>query len=500
VSKLFKRTLVLLTILFGSIAFFTSFLASWNLYQHVSNEYQNRGKSIAINLSQMGAEHFQPVLSETTRGIIDQYMETKGVVYIIIRSANGSILYHTFNDQVPVELSQPAHTQKLLIQTRQIRDLGQVFEFIQPIRATGGAVEVGMDKDRVSALSIHTFISQQVVVFIMFILTIGFSYKLVKRISTPLQDLATYADEMSKSDFLHPTHSQRKIIRIAANGDDEVSQLAQSFIQLENQLLAYIKNLKETTSIKEKIESELNVARDIQMDMIPRDFSNFKSIKSIDIFSFIEPAKAVGGDFYDVIHPNRYDKLLFSIGDVSGKGTPAALYMAITTTLIKATAGQSYDPATILTSVNSKLCADNKSGLFVTVFIGVLDLKTGDLLYSVGGHNPPYIVSDGVVEAIGTHPGLPLGIDAEADYTTERIKMAPDSLLYLFTDGVTESRDSDGEFFKESSIEKLLSQHGHLGSKEVCDKIIQDLTIFSRGAAQSDDITMMALRWTPGNT
>ncbi|NBV41835.1 hypothetical protein EBR96_03600, partial [bacterium] len=258
----------------------------------------------------------------------------------------------------------------------------------------------------------------------------------------------------------------------------------------------YIRNLKETMMAKEKIESELNVAREIQMNMVPRDFPLFPSHPELNIHSYIEPAKAVGGDFYDFVLSENKQKLAFSIGDVSGKGIPAALFMAITTTLIKAASAQFDDPARVVSTVNRKLCRENKSGLFVTVFYGVLDLKTGILDYCVGGHNPPYLVSTEVA-TIPTTPGLPMGIDENAEYCSQRAQLQPNDTLFLFTDGVTECRNRRGEFFEDAGIERLLAQYKTAASEVMCEAVVSALEEFSRGAAQSDDITMAAIKWRP---
>ncbi len=462
----------------------------------MADEYRSRGRSIARSLADIGTTVLDSQDTPVAQAILSQYFEARGVVYIIIRDRQGLIKYHTFSGRIPVELSAAQPGTRSIIRDRKIRDIGSVFDIVEPIHGkSGGTVQVGMDEEWLNSLAIHSFFTQQFVVFLVFICTIGFAYTIVKKISSPLQALADYAEALSNSEFLSPLPGQKHILEIGRTTTDEVSDLAITFIQLENQLIAYIKNLRETTSIKEKIESELAVARSIQMNMVPRDFPLYPHRTELNLFAIIEPAKAVGGDFYDFMLSDDTNKLAFSIGDVSGKGIPAALFMAITTTLIKATASQIEDPSAVIEIVNKKLCDENKSGLFVTLFYGVLDLTTGLLKYTVGGHNPPYVVNRGAVTEIHSSPGLPMGIDDTATYQTEELQLSPSDMIFLFTDGVTECRNIRGDFYKESGLESRLAETSGYTASAVCEHVLHDLQIFSRGAAQSDDVTMATLQW-----
>jgi len=462
----------------------------------MSLEYRSRGQAIARSLADIGTFVLDSQEAPVAQALLSQYFESRGVVYIIIRDKQGTIKYHTFSGRVPVELSTAQTNATPMIRDRKIRDLGAVFDIVEPIHGkSGGAVQVGMDEEWLNSLAIHAFFTQQLVVFFVFLCTIGFAYTIVRKISSPLKTLTQYAEDLSNSDFLAPLSGQKGIIDIGHNTTDEVSDLATTFVQLENQLIAYIKNLRDTTSIKEKIESELGVARTIQMNMVPRDFPLYPHRKELGLYAIIEPAKAVGGDFYDFLLSEEDNTLSFSIGDVSGKGIPAALFMAITTTLIKATSGQVKDPAKVIEIVNKKLCDENKSGLFVTVFYGTLDLNTGHLKYTIGGHNPPYIVNKDGVKAMHSSPGLPMGIDDSATYQTEELQLYPSDMIYLYTDGVTECRNLKGDFYNESGLEARLKQTIGYTPAAVCEHVLHDLQIFSRGTAQSDDVTMATIHY-----
>jgi sigma-B regulation protein RsbU (phosphoserine phosphatase) len=483
-----------LAILFGGIAFLTSIFSSWNLYQHMAEEYRSRGKAIAHSLADIGTSVLDSQSAPVAEAILAQYFETRGVVYIIIRDKDGRIKYDTFSGRIPVELSEPHPSNVPIIRDRNIRDIGLIFDIVEPIKS-GGTVQVGMDQSWIKSIAWRSFLIQQLMVFLAFVATVFFAYSIVRRISLPLNKLARYAEDLSQSEFSEPSPRQSRILQIGKTKDDEVGHLAMAVIQLENQLIKYIRNLRETTSIKEKIESELKVARDIQMNMVPRDFPLFPNHPELNVSAYIEPAKAVGGDFYDFILLEDNRKLAFVIGDVSGKGIPAALFMAMSTTLIKATASQIQDPATVIQKVNKKLCNENKSRLFVTTFYGVLDLSTGVLRYCVAGHNPPYRVSGPHLGQIVSAPGLPMGIDDTATYDTVEIQILPGDTLFVYTDGVTECRNIRGEFYKESGLETQLTASMGQSPAAVCERVVADLARFSRGTAQSDDITMFALQW-----
>ncbi len=212
----------------------------------------------------------------------------------------------------------------------------------------------------------------------------------------------------------------------------------------------------------------------------------------------------MGGDFYDFFFLQDEDlafsgnnKLFFVIGDVSGKGVPASLFMALTKTLLKAKASSDITPSQMLTAVNRELCIDNDSCMFVTVFCGVLDTDTGEIQYSNGGHNPPYLVSkQRGVKMLDGHTGIALGIYDEAEFITYNEKLFAQEGLYLFTDGVTEAMDINNNLFSEQRLEKFLSDLGECCETELLvEGSRAEVIKFTTGAEQSDDITIMAIKY-----
>jgi serine phosphatase RsbU (regulator of sigma subunit) len=246
---------------------------------------------------------------------------------------------------------------------------------------------------------------------------------------------------------------------------------------------------------KQRIEEALKLARDIQMSILPQRFPAFPGRDEFEIFAAIEPAKEVGGDFYDFFFVDR-DNLCFCIGDVSGKGIPASLFMAVTKTLIKAKTSRGMYPDEILSDVNQELCVDNDAAMFVTIFCGILNTRTGEVLYCNGGHNPPYIFSSGrAVEALDDNTGMALGVYEAASYSTRALTLNPGDGIFLYTDGVTEAMDIKGNFYTDDRLKRLLENQKGLPIEDRLRITLSDLKSFSSGAPPTDDITLLGIRY-----
>ncbi|MFO0795273.1 MAG: SpoIIE family protein phosphatase [Candidatus Brocadiaceae bacterium] len=275
---------------------------------------------------------------------------------------------------------------------------------------------------------------------------------------------------------------------------DEVGYLADSFITMKSALKQYIKDLTNTTAVKERIESELKIAHDIQMSILPKIFPPFPDRIEFDIYAMIEPAKEVGGDFYDFFLIE--DNLYFVIGDVSGKGVPASLFMAVTKTLIKAKTTKGMLPHEILRRVNKDLCDGNESSMFVTIFCGVLNTQTGEVHYSNGGHNIPYILhGHGGVELLSNTGGMALGVMEDVTYQSNKIILKTNDSLFLYTDGVTEAIDANEEQYTDLRLKEILQRSQIFSPTEIIPEIVNDVKHFSSGVPQADDITVLALQY-----
>ena len=247
----------------------------------------------------------------------------------------------------------------------------------------------------------------------------------------------------------------------------------------------------------QRIDSELTIASTIQMAMLPKVFPPFKDRLDLNIYGMVAPAKEVGGDLYDFYI--RHDKLFFCVGDVSGKGVPASLVMAVMRSLFRSTTVHAEDPALIVSLMNKALCDQNTLNMFLTLFLGVLDCKTGELKYCNAGHNAPVLVESqkSKVESLNVLPNLPLGIEPEFVFKAQTTQMAYDDTLFLYTDGLTEAENGVHEQFGEERMLKGLAMSDErLASPLELVKTMQaSVEAFVDGAPQSDDLTMLAVRY-----
>ena len=283
--------------------------------------------------------------------------------------------------------------------------------------------------------------------------------------------------------------------RLSVNTGDEIEELADAFNKMTDDLKEYIHNLKETTAEKERIESELKIAHEIQSSMLPRIFPPFPDREEFEIFALMEPAKEVGGDFFDFFLVTE-NKLCFLLGDVSGKGVPAALFMMITKTLLKNEALQGVPPNEVLQRVNNIIAIDNDTSMFATIFCGVLNTQTGEVEFANAGHNAPLLCStDHRAELLAVERDFVLGPVQDMKYRLQKITLHPRDILFVYTDGITEAMNPSKELFSENRLQTALCSLSNDTVESIIGNIRQDVYRFAQGEPQSDDITMMALKY-----
>lgn len=247
---------------------------------------------------------------------------------------------------------------------------------------------------------------------------------------------------------------------------------------------------------KERMENELEIAQTIQNAMLPKVFPPFLDCRDLNIYGSVKPAKEIGGDLYDFYI--RHEKLFFCIGDVSGKGVPAALIMATTRSLFRTITSHEEEAAAIMRQINDAMSENNEQNMFVTLFLGVLDLNTGVLEYCNAGHNAPVLLpSDLSVKEVEVQPNLPLGVMSGFTFTAQKTKMQPDDVLFLYTDGLTEAENIRHELFGEERMNGVLAaaKGEELGPRNLVIKMQEAVTAYVGEAQQSDDLTMLAVRY-----
>lgn len=324
-------------------------------------------------------------------------------------------------------------------------------------------------------------------VIILFFSTLGgiviffFTSRSIRRAIKPLGFLSESAQEVAQGyfDTQLPTYDQQ----------DEIAQLRDSFDTMQQSLKHYVEELKDSTAAKASIESELNVAHNIQMSMLPKLYPPFPERNDIELYGIQKPAKAVGGDLFDFFI--RDEKLFFCIGDVSGKGVPASLVMAVTRTLFRNVSAHDAAPGRIVETMNKAISEGNDNNMFVTLFIGILDLQTGHLRYCNAGHDAPYVSC----KKLPCHANLPVGVMADMNFTEQETDIAPNTIIFLYTDGLTEAENAQHELLGEQRITEIIKANSKTPN-ELIEAMTETVRQFVGDTEQNDDITMLAIKYT----
>ena len=328
---------------------------------------------------------------------------------------------------------------------------------------------------------------------IMTIVTVGllmmlyFFIRIITRELKPLQRLAHEAETIASGQF--------DAVLPDFQRTDEIGQLSHSFGNMQQSLVKYIEELKETTAQKASIESDLRIASGIQMGMLPEEFPTRDDRDDVQLYASLTPAKEVGGDLFDFYF--RDDKLFFCIGDVSGKGVPASLFMAVTRSTFRTVSAHESMPDRIVSIMNKTIADMNKNYMFVTLFVGVLDLSTGLLHYCNAGHDAPLLVGAGVGE-LPCDSNIPVGFMPDWEYSLQEAQIFTGTTIFLFTDGLTEATDSNQTLFNfervnDVATEALAQQQQE--PRELIARMTDAVHQFVGDAEQSDDLTMMAIQY-----
>jgi sigma-B regulation protein RsbU (phosphoserine phosphatase) len=328
----------------------------------------------------------------------------------------------------------------------------------------------------------------------MFALTMAVGWIVVMRIVDPLVRLTAFTRNIEQRSFVADDQELEAMGQISRKRGDEVGSLAEAMAAMISRLQRYLVEIEAATAARVRVESELSTARDIQVGMLPRTFPPFPDKGELDVFAMLESAKEVGGDLYDYFLIDDH-RLFFVVGDVSGKGVPAALFMAMTTSLFKAHAMSAKSTGEIMQRVNEELSRDNAAEMFVTVFACILDMRDGSVEYSDGGHEAPFIVRrDRPVERLKKHQGMALGVFGDTPYQTGRFQLERGDALVLFTDGVSEATDADDKLFTIDRIETALDDtRSQVSARRIAEGLSESVSAFVGAVPQSDDIAILVV-------
>jgi sigma-B regulation protein RsbU (phosphoserine phosphatase) len=309
----------------------------------------------------------------------------------------------------------------------------------------------------------------------------------------PLAKLAGLIGGVAQHDFRMEQSERQTLETIAVTSHEEVAQVATAFGRMEQRLQDYFVELERSMAERQRVSSELSLAHDIQMGLLPRQLPE---ITGCDLFARVIPAKEVGGDLFDVAVMDD-GRVMLVVADVSGKGISAGLFMAVAKTLLGVARTHGTTAHGIVEFLNDQLSANNDALMFVTMFLALFDPRTGELAYSNAGHNPPYIRRrDGRVEPLAGRHGQALGINGGEIYSCQTTTLNDGDLLLLYTDGITEAQDASQALFTEGRLEACLRETTSDSAGEAGTAVIDAVAKFQGAAPQFDDITLVALRYT----
>ena len=361
------------------------------------------------------------------------------------------------------------------------------YVFYKPLGQTGCSMAIVCPESDIFSGFDRLRRTIMVIVTVGLLLMLFFFIRIITRELQPLRQLADEAETIASGQFDAELPDFKRI--------DEIGQLSHSFGNMQQSLVKYIEELKDTTAQKASIESDLRIASDIQMGMLPEKFPTRADRDDVQLYATLTPAKAVGGDLFDFYF--RDEKLFFCIGDVSGKGVPASLFMSVTRSTFRTVSAQESMPNRIVTTMNKTIADMNKNHMFVTLFVGVLDLPTGRLYYCNAGHDTPLLIGAGV-NPLPCDSNIPVGFMPKWNYSLQETQISTGTTIFLFTDGLTEAMDVNcGQFQRERINEvavRALANHQQ-APHQLISQMTEAVNQFVGDAEQSDDLTMMAIQY-----
>ena len=308
----------------------------------------------------------------------------------------------------------------------------------------------------------------------------------------PLKQLSQAASAFAKHDG---KLTKEDVTRLPSRSNDEIGDLYLQIRSMQSRIVDYTDNLTRITVERERSRTELHTAKKIQRSMLPEEFPAFPDRTEFDLFASMKPAREVGGDFYDFFMPDD-SHLAVVIADVSDKGIPAALFMMASKILINYRTRHGGTPAEILMDVNAQLCRENNSKMFVTVWMGILDLTTGVMTCANAGHEYPFIRStDGSFHMLRDKHGLVVGALPKTKYNDYEVKLEPGDAVFVYTDGIPEANNAKEEFYGMNRLETALNQVSGEDPRSILEHILADVDTFVDGAKQFDDLTMLCVKY-----
>lgn len=447
--------------------------------------HDKQGKVVAILCADLSLEKMRNDLMEDIQEINNQYEKgLKHKTHLFIVARDGTLVIHPDPQRILKKFDDSIGLAMMARRGTCLTEVDGVMSrlYYRSIPHTDWTMVIVTPKDVIlsNAYMLNTIILMVMLAGLVAIYFI--SRQMIRKSIRPLRSLALSAEEVAKGNF--------SSVLPDVKGTDEVSMLRDSFDTMQISLTDYVDEIKRTTAEQTAIMNEMTNARDIQMAMVPNQFPPFPERSDIDIYGMMEPAKSVGGDLFDFLI--RDNRLYFCIGDVSGKGIPAALLMAVTRSLFHSISMSEQQPEQIIWRINRGFCQGNINNMFVTMFIGILDLATGHLVYCNAGHEAPLLAN----QLLPVKRNKPVGVLLDWVFEAQETDMQPGDTLFLYTDGLNDARNQTGKRMGRARVAELASQFTHQTVRQLVQQMADEVHRYAAGTEQSDDITLLAIKWT----
>lgn len=364
---------------------------------------------------------------------------------------------------------------------------GPSFIIFSQVPATGWVLGLWIPRDEVFGHVTRMYRTQLIGVLTLLLIMLGVALVAVNSITRPLREIVIATEKVAEGDLdIDLPHS---------GANDEIGALSRAFERMTVDLKKYIQDLTEITAAKERMESELEIASRIQMSMLPTRFPAYPDRHDFDIYAIMEPAKQVGGDLYDFFLIDD-DHLCVAVGDVSDKGVPAALFMAVTIFLIQAAAAKGRGPEEIMEILNEQVSKGNDTCFFVTLFCGILDLRTGEMRFSNAGHEPPLIIRPGEAPAdVNSQRSPALGFLPGFEYQSQSLFLKEGDMILAYTDGITEALNRDRQMYTKERLEATIRLKNWKDPESLVESVFTDLAEHVDRAPSFDDLTLLAVQF-----
>ena len=364
----------------------------------------------------------------------------------------------------------------------------RIFLIYRPLEVMNGFLLLYVPKKEVLGDLVRTSTILLLIAIVSFSLLIMVVFMVSRKMLSPLNQLSRTIMKIGEGDFNVDLPEYSRM--------DEIGNLSHAFSQMRDDLKEHVVLLDESTSERDQIRTEINVAAKIQKSIIPTEPPHQLTEKGYSIYGILRPAKTVGGDFYDFFMKGD-QRLYFVIGDVTGKGVPASFFMGMARTFFRTESKYAESTGDLLFRINEDLCMNNPEAIFITMFCGILDIKTGKMEFTNAGHNFPIFARlDGTIKRLEHQHGPPVGLVTGQSYSSDQLLIRKDELLLLYTDGVTEARDENGQIFGEERLKNLAEEIQRTASdaESFSQTLLDHIESYESGAEQSDDLSVLTLK------